>query len=165
MELVIHSKKYGDFTVYFDEQDAELVLSCKWQIYKQPDRTGIYAITGSKRKEGRQNLSMHRMIMGNPPGMEVDHRDGNGLNNRRNNLRICTRRQNAKNLPVNCKSTTGFKGVSFRKDANLYEAHITTNRKRRRIGYFCYAIDAAKAYNEAALKEHGEFARLNKIDE
>jgi hypothetical protein len=96
---------------------------------------------------------------------EVDHINGEGLDNRRENLRLATHAQNLKNLKVPKNSTTGFKGVSFRKDKRKYEAYIKyDNNPRKRLGYFKTAKEAAEAYNDAAAEFHGEYARLNVVE-
>lgn len=109
---------------------------------------------------------MHRLIMGFPKHMVVDHIDGDGLNNRRSNLRLVTRAQNNRKsnsvLPRHNKS--GFRGVCLEKSSKKWCAFIRTadvNRKQTRIGRFKTAEEAARAYDQAAKKFHGEFATLN----
>jgi len=94
----------------------------------------------------------------------IDHIDGNTLNNCKSNLRFCTTSQNA----MNCKKSISvlssvYKGVRFKKDSSKYTAQITFNGKLVHIGYFENEVDAAKAYNKAAIENFGEFARLNII--
>jgi hypothetical protein len=103
------------------------------------------------------------MIMGKTK-KHIDHIDGNGLNNRRANLRKCTRSQNISNRRVIQKNnTTGFKGVYFDSKKKLYRTMIGAKGVRYRGGRFKSPIDAAKKYNELAVKHHGEFARINLI--
>lgn len=120
---------------------------------------------------------MHRMILNPPQNLFVDHKDRNGLNNQRDNLRICTASQNQKN-----KIATGvskYLGVSIHKNKHkiylkkkklyliyineYWIAHINVNGKSIHLGLFKDEIEAAKAYNKAAKKYHGDFARLNII--
>lgn len=100
---------------------------------------------------------MHREILNAPNDMDVDHKDGNGLNNTRANLRLATQSQNL----CNRVAESGYKGVGFQKRNGKWRARIKINRKEIYIGEFASAEDAARAYDVAALKHHGEFARLN----
>jgi hypothetical protein len=105
---------------------------------------------------------LHREIMGAKPGEHVDHIRGGGLDNRRSNLRIATRAQNMWNSRISVANTTGFKGVSYRKDVGKFTARIRTKEKHLFLGYHNTPEEAAHAYDEAARKHHGEFARTNK---
>ncbi len=97
-------------------------------------------------------------------GMVIDHLDGNPLNNKKNNLRICTHAENMRNSKIRINNKSGYKGVSYQENSNNYRASIRFNNIKINIGDFIDPIDAARAYNAAALKYHGEFAHLNKID-
>jgi hypothetical protein len=114
---------------------------------------------------------MHRVIMERSLGRAmleeeiVDHKDGNGLNNRRSNLRLATKAQNSANQPVRKNNTSGMKGVSFSKRDGKWTAYITVNRKLMHLGTFKSKTEAAKSYNAAALQYFGEFAFLNIIPE
>lgn len=113
---------------------------------------------------GRPVILMHRVIMGvTDPDVEVDHRFGNPLNNQRYNLRVCVHRQNSRNGAMRKNNTSGFKGVSFNKRRQKWVAKIKFNYVTINLGYFTDRIAAAIAYNEAAIKYHGAFARLNVI--
>jgi hypothetical protein len=101
---------------------------------------------------------MHRLIMG--PGPQVDHKDGNGLNNRRSdNLRFATDTQNRANQKVRKDSTTGFKGVRPHRDK--FQARIRVKGREITLGSFATPEEAALAYNAAAKECFGEFARPN----
>jgi hypothetical protein len=110
---------------------------------------------------------MHKVIMGMPPrGLVVDHRNGDGLDNRRSNLRFSTRAGNARNRRHHrswrgreCASR--FKGITWDKEARKWCAAIYVDGKRKNLGRFHSEMEAAKAYDRAALAEFGEFARLN----
>ena len=104
---------------------------------------------------------MHNMILGTPKGLHTDHKDGDGLNNQRSNLRLATPSENGANRLVGSNNTSGYKGIS-QKDKK-WGAQITKNQKIVYLGRFETKIEAAKAYNTAAKKYHGEFARLNTI--
>lgn len=109
-------------------------------------------------------IILHRLILDAPKGMQVDHINGNRLDNRRENLRICTQAENCKNRKESKNNTSGYKGVSICSQTKKYKAVIQLNRKKIFLGRFKTAKEAAIAYNEAAVKYHGEFANLNKID-
>ncbi|MGA2680061.1 MAG: HNH endonuclease [Sedimentisphaerales bacterium] len=107
-------------------------------------------------------VTMHRQIMGFPEGFVVDHRNLFGLDNRRSNLRIATRSQNNCNKiqdKIGC--TSKYRGVHWVKMDKRWRAHIQFQGKFISLGYFKNEIAAARAYDEAARKYHGEFARLN----
>ncbi len=104
---------------------------------------------------------MHREIMNFPKGLLVDHRNLIGLDNRRDNLRTATRSENGYNNSKRKNTSSRFIGVSFYKRCRKWAAYISSNRKRKHIGYFDSEIAAALAYDAAAKKYHGEFARLN----
>lgn len=106
---------------------------------------------------------MHRLIMNPSKGMTIDHIDGDGLNNTKSNMRICTQQQNCMNKKMTSRNTTGFKGVYFVKSCLVYWAYISISKKRIGLGCYKTAIDAAIAYNKAAIKYYGEFAKLNEI--
>ena len=111
---------------------------------------------------GSRTLRMHREIMKAAPGVMIDHRNINTLDNRIANLRPATRAQNMHNRrKVRRKTTSPFIGVHLEKDRNLFRVNISHRGKKLYIGRFANEIDAARAYDRAALKYHGEFARLN----
>ena len=106
-----------------------------------------------------KNLLLHRFIMGNPKGMDVDHWDRNPLNNRRNNLRIASRTQNNMNAKVRSNSKTGFKGVNARRGG--YQTRIKVEGKYTYLGSSNDVRVAAQLYDKAAIKYFGEFALTN----
>lgn len=96
----------------------------------------------------------------------IDHKNGNTLDNRRENLRICTYSENNRNRKqISSNNKSGYKGVSWDKQKNKWRTCLNINKKQKHIGFFNDIIEAAKAYNEAAIKYFGEFAKLNKIKE
>ena len=97
-------------------------------------------------------------------GFVIDHIDGDTLNNSINNLRICKHEENLRNQKINKNNKSGFKGVYFCKQRNKFRAEIKKDRQKYFLGLFIDPKDAASAYNKAAIKFHGEFANLNKID-
>jgi hypothetical protein len=111
---------------------------------------------------------MHRIIARAGPDDFVDHRDENGLNNRRDNLRICTHAQNLRNRqkPRGRKTSSRFKGVTFapHNKSKPWMAQLKVDYKRLYLGYYATEEEAAEAYNKAALLHHGDFANLNVIE-
>jgi len=106
-------------------------------------------------------IVMHRLIMQPPADLQIDHKNGDRLDNRRSNLRICTGSQNCMNRVATTKGTTGYKGVT--KIRNKYRANIKLEGKKIHLGYFNDVKEAALVYNKAAKKYFGEFALLNNI--
>jgi len=114
-------------------------------------------------KGGKETLVyMHQEVIKVPDGMVVDHINHDGMDNREANLRAATRAQNIRNRKkFSNSSSSKYKGVSWRKKTRKWEVLITFERKRIFLGCFRSEIDAAKAYDRAAIKYHGEFASLN----
>lgn len=137
-----------------DDDDFELLSGFKWQTVCG----GKYAARSTK-LDGRKMIYMHRFIMGSPDGGIVDHKNGNTLDNRKENLRMATPCQNSWNMkPKNPRS--GYKGVSMH-TSGLWQARIRVNYKSIKLGYFRDPAEAHKAYCSAAIKYHGEFARTS----
>jgi len=146
----------GKYTVV-DVEDYPKLAQYDWQLYESKSKN-LYAV----RFDNGNFIKMHRVIMNAPLGKIVDHKYGDGLNNRKVNLRIVTKAQNQLNRrKTTAKTTSKYKGVHFDKCKNKYRVAISCNYKRTFLGYFVNEIDAAKAYDEAAKKYHGEFAVLN----
>lgn len=103
-------------------------------------------------------VQMHREIMEAKSGQEVDHRNGNSLDNRRSNLRFCTKSQNAMNRPQRKDNSSGRTGVFWRKEQRRWMAIITANKKRVHLGNFLSKQEAVKAREEAEKVYHGEFS-------
>lgn len=140
-----------------DDADAPLVTRYRWHLHTEGYAEG--AIPTGRR--GARSVLMHRLIMGVPIGVQVDHRDGNRLNNQRGNLRVCGNAQNAKNRRGVANRTSRFKGVHFDQQTGKWRALIMVNRRTVSCGRHRSEEDAARAYDEAAKRLHGEFARLN----
>lgn len=139
--------------VLVDEVDFERVSAHKWW----PDGKG-YA---RGRVDGVQ-LLMHRFILSAQKSEQVDHVNGDGLDNRRSNLRICSARENSRNRKLLSRANrTGYKGVSWDRKLEKYEAQIKLNNRSIHLGYYADPTDAARAYDVAARQLFGEFARTN----
>lgn len=142
------------FFAVVDEEDFERVSKFCWLW------SGGYAKRTVRMPDGKRKTQyLARFIMGEPPEMEVDHRSMNTLDNRKENLRICTKAQNHRNRRVQKNSRSGIKGVHFHKVSGKWNASIRHNRKRKFLGAFTTPEEAAQAYSKAAAKLHGEFAR------
>jgi hypothetical protein len=144
-----------------DEGDFEWLNQWKWHFhYGYAERSVNLGrdITG---KQHTKTIKMHQLIMCAPKGMEVDHKDGNKLDNRRSNLRICTHAENTQNRKVNYNKK--FKGVNWHKRMGMWQVSIRVNKNLKHLGYFNDEIIAAKKYNELARSSFGEYARLNDV--
>lgn len=114
--------------------------------------------------EEKRQVALHREIMKAPKGAYVDHIDGNTMNCQRSNLRLCSNAENLRNRPKpRSRSKSPYKGVCFYKRDRVWVAQITKDRKFIYLGRFHDEVEAAMAYNEAALRLFGEFAYLNKF--
>lgn len=141
--------------------DFEWLNQWKWQAGRTTNGK-CYVVRRATITTGvRRNLSMHRLITHAPRGTEVDHRNGDSLDNRRCNLRICTGTQNKCNRPKGTGASSQFKGVCLDKERSKWKAQIEIDYKSIALGRFDNEIEAAQAYDRAARELHGEFARLN----
>ena len=145
--------------VFVDAADYEWLNRWKWQRHARG-----YAIRTSWDALNKKffGILMHRLILDVPKNMDTDHINGNKLDNRRCNLRICTTAQNIRNQRKT-RGTSKYKGVSWSKQRKKWVAFITINHKRKNLGGFNDEAKAALTYNKEAKKHFGEFARLNSI--
>jgi hypothetical protein len=152
---VAHVPVYPDKTAIIDVADIEIVSQHNWFVIVG-DNGRPYAFT-SRRGAKPKSLSMHRLIMGEPDGVFVDHADLDTLNNRRGNLRCADHVQSARNRRVRGDSVSGVKGVRWRKGHRRWEARIQIGSKRQTLGQFATKEEAAAAYQRAATEAFGAF--------
>lgn len=143
-----------------DDEDFEYLNQFKWYALK--NRNTYYAQRMKTINGKERAIKMHRIIMNTPKGIETDHRDHNGLNNQKYNLRNITFGQNRMNRLKNKNGSSQYKGVTYNNGYLI--AQIKADGILHRLGSFDNEKDAAIAYNEAAIKYHGEFASLNVIE-
>lgn len=141
-----------------DNDDYDYINQWKWCAKKIYDN--VYCAVRVGKRPRRERIYMHRVIMNVEKTLEIDHIDGNPLNNQKYNLRICKHSENMLNRKKKKTNTTGYKGVRPTSN-NKYQALICVNGKQTCIGTFENPIDAARAYDQRAKKLHGDFARLN----
>lgn len=152
----------GKFAIV-DDEDFDWLNQWKW--YAARRGKVYYAVRGIRIKGKRHGIQMHRLILEPPLGLEPDHINNDGLDNRRANLRLCTRSQNRANSRKQPNCSSRYKGVSWNKRGRHWTAYITTNYKRRHLGCFDDEEQAAAIYNAAAKAEFKEFAKPNLIGE
>jgi len=147
-----------------DEEDYEWLNQYKWCVAKGSDNK-CYAVRRNKNLKPNK-IRMHREIMNlqHDNNLEVDHINGDTLDNRKSNLRICIHKDNLRNRKIQSNNTSGFNGVSFTKRENKWRSYIVIDQKQKSLGSFDSKEEAAKAYNEAAKKYFGEFAKLNIVE-
>ena len=143
-----------------DTEDYGALFPFKWHAQWNPNSETFYVARHAPLPDNKnRKILMHREILSAPPELLVDHRDGNGLNNRRCNIRTATAGQNQHNRAPVRGTITGLKGVSFHSPTGLWMARIRLNYKRHYLGLFNTPEAASVAYVEAAKRLHGEFAQ------
>ena len=155
MEKVTYIRVGRNDKSLIDVSSIDLLKKSKWSVHtnngkKYARQTSLY---------GRR--FMHHVIMGKKEGLEVDHINGDGLDNRKSNLRFCTHRENLLNKGFYKNNKTGFKGIGFIDGLGYYGVIHLANGHKKRSKKFSNAIDAAKARDELAKKFYGKFTRLN----
>jgi hypothetical protein len=142
----------------YDEDNFVLAYLFNWTISPQG-----YAIAHNYKIKPRRTMSFHREIMKCSSNDVIDHINGNRLDNRKENLRVCTQSQNLQNATKRSGTSSTYKGVHFVFAKNKWQARINLAFGAVHLGYFSVEEDAAKAYNLAAIKHFGNFARLNNV--
>jgi len=146
-----------------DEADFGYLSQFKWCASK--GKTTYYAMRSLVHNGKNTTIYMHRAIMNPPFDLQVDHRNMDGLDNRRANLRICTNSQNHMNAKKRGGHSSSYKGVSWRKARRKWRARIMVNKTEEVLGSFDDEREAANAYNARAKELFGEFAKLNIVEE
>ncbi len=163
-KVIIKSPKFGIKECIIDTEDYIKIEKYNWHVTYKKNTSNFYATTNLYIPETKKmtTIKMHSIILNCKKREIVDHKDFNGLNNCKKNIRKSNFNQNVWNV----RKYTGkskFKGVHFRKDRGKWIARIGFNGKRLTLGSFNNEIDAAKCFNEAAKKYQGEFAYLNEV--
>lgn len=146
-------------------EDAERVLAHKWSLHLGA-KGKAYACRNERVRQAdgtvkRRKILLHRFILGDAPGLDVDHINGDGLDCRRENLRLATRSQNMANTGARAGSGSGYKGVYARRNRSRWRAEITVEGRKRDLGTYRTPEAAALAYDRAAKAVWGDYAFLN----
>ena len=139
---------------FVDDEDYKWLMQWKWHYN---GRNAVRQTIGNNAKA----IYMHREIMNTPVGMDTDHVNHNPLDNRKENLRICTFAENQHNQNIHKNNTSGYKGVMWHKATNKWIAQINVEKKHMHLGLFDNPREAAKFYDAAAFAYYGEFANTN----
>jgi hypothetical protein len=158
----ISTKKHPNTFALVDDSDFCRLNQYKWHMLKV--RNSNYVSRKNKINGIWVNVFMHREILSPPKGVMIDHVDGNGLNNQKKNMRLCSHSQNMQNRRKHKLTYSKYKGVVWNKKLNKWQSRILHENKRIHIGTFQNEIDAAKAYDKKSKELCGEFACLNFID-
>jgi hypothetical protein len=142
-----------------DDEDYEYLNQWKWSIHKKKNTFYVIRNIPTKMKKVRKFALIHRLIMNPPDDKVIDHKDGDGLNNQKSNLRICTQSQNNGNSKIRKDNTSGIKGVSWHKAGKKWGASISKSKKRIFLGLFSNIDDAKNVYEKEAKEYFGKFYR------
>lgn len=154
--IVINSKKWGKLEVKISDEDYELVIPFRWYVCRLGNI--FYAVSSHY---GR-SIKMHRLIRGvTDENVLIDHINGDGLDNTRENLRIATKSENGRNARKRSSCSSNYKGVYFCKIKKKWAAQIHDSKKKIFLGYHSLEVDAAMAYDKQAKLLFSTFARLN----
>ena len=146
------------YEAIIDADDVPLVSGFNWYALRK--RNAIYVGRKQRNSNNQQDtVYLHRIIADVPVGFVVDHKDTDGLNNRRCNLRIATHQENMRNQKMSQKNTSGYKGVSWHKASRMWQAQIKTDGRVIPLGRFFDPEAAHAAYQVASVKYHGQFGR------
>ena len=144
----------GGRVTLVDDDDYERLTTRAWKV------TSNYVCRTERRNKKDRHITMSRVIMNCPENMVVDHINGDTMDNRKCNLRVCTQKQNAFNRDKQKNNTSGYKGVTFNKWSKRWQSVITKNRVNYYLGLFDTPEEAYEAYKSKAKELHGEFAKV-----
>lgn len=145
-----------------DDEDYERIIAFKWHTCRHYHGNWYARRVLPRGPHSQSTQLLHRFILNLPQRHpQVDHRDGNGLNNSKSNLRIVTNGQNQANARIRRDNNSGFKGVGRQQRSNKWHARIRIQGRMVQLGVFLTAEDAARAYDQKALQVRGQYARLN----
>lgn len=159
----VHKFYIKGHEVLIDKDLVEKILPYSWYIQDRAKLKTRYVATSMVIDGVRKFILLHRFLLNPDETKVIDHINHNTLDNRISNLRICTHSENNRNTTSRTNTSSKYLGVHLNKKSNMFSAKIRDNGIRTWLGSFKTEIEAAQAYNEAALKYHGEFANLNKI--
>ena len=162
-QIDISTLKYPNTFTLVDDEDYQELNRHRWIPTKRA--SGVYVSRQEKLTGKRNTVCMSREVLKPDREKMVDHINGNPLDNRKCNLRQCSNSQNQANSRIRIDNKSGYKGAYWRRKEKKWCAAIKKDGKVIYLGLFFCLIKAAKAYNEAAVKYHGEFARINIIKE
>lgn len=163
LKFLVESSKHGEKEVIIDTEDWDKVKQYHWHI--NLNGNNFYVVTDICNIEGHSILRLHRLVLNLLDNkIEIDHKFHNTLDNRKENLRICTHKNNSRNVKRFKNNVSGYKGVYWRKDTKKWQVSIRYGNKLIHLGYFTDILEAAKKYNYAAIKYFGEFACLNEVN-
>jgi hypothetical protein len=170
-DLPIYTDRFGDYCrihltrsqfAKVDPEDYIWLSQFRWHC--KVNKCAIYAVRTINHAGKSKRIFMHRLIASTPSRLVCDHINHNGLDNRKQNLRNCTKQENGMNRPSQKNGTSRYKGVCWHRRMKKWVAYIKGKGKKRHLGYFISETSAAKAYDIAARKYHDEFASLNFAD-
>jgi hypothetical protein len=158
----------GGMVAFVDDEDFAITNQYSWHTLQCKHSRIVYAVATDTRTKPRKTIYLHRLVLGAPDETNVDHKNRNGLDCQRNNLRLATGSQNQQNM-AKCRTFRGmqpsshFKGVTWDKSRKVWKAKGKLNGRTTNIGRFESETEAALAYNLFAIKYYGSFSRLNSI--
>lgn len=147
---------------FVDDDDFDYLCKESWHCTGLPNRQ--YVSCSRRDDDAKKTIYMHRLIMNAPVGMDVDHINGNRFDNRKANLRVCTRSNNLMNRGKGEGLSSIYKGVCFCINTGRWRAIIRVNGKSKCLGRYDTEEQVAIAYNKAAADYFGEFSRLNQVE-
>ena len=167
VELEIDSPTFGVFKIAFDKEFEESVKQYHWTIMKAKcprSKYYTYYVYSTKTKHCQKQMLLHRFIMGNPRGMIVDHIDGNTMDNRKSNLRICTFQENCRNRKMSRRNSSGYLGVTWVEKEHKWMAYIHLNLGKtfKNLGYYTDLEEAHQARVKAEDKYYGNYLRVDR---